>query len=229
MGRNLASSQVEAQHVQAMGPELGPVFHALWCEVASIHLRWQEYVELFGTKPSRLETLNKTAPLFFHIVQNSLLESILIHLARLTDPPESRGKKNLTIKSLPLLITDPPAANKVEKLIAVASTKAVFCRDWRNRRIAHKDFFLALKQGAKPLQRATDQKMTEALDAIAQVMNEVESFYLNSRSIFERIPISDGAVALLCLMRDALLFDKERRERCRKGEWRPDDYPNEEL
>ncbi|WP_407690639.1 AbiU2 domain-containing protein [Rhodocyclus tenuis] len=70
-----------------MGGEIGKVYSALWQEVAWINKKWNQYVELFGTSPERIELLNRAAPSFFRTFQDSLLDDVLLHLARLTDPP----------------------------------------------------------------------------------------------------------------------------------------------
>ena len=75
-----------------MGPRLGPVYNALWNEVAWLHAKLHEYKQLYGEKPARLELLNRAAGLFFRIVQDTLWEDTLLYLARLTDPPRSAGR-----------------------------------------------------------------------------------------------------------------------------------------
>ena len=56
--------------------------------------KWNDFVELFGTKETRIDLLNGSAPRFFRIVQNVLWEETLLHLARLTDSPDSVGKRS---------------------------------------------------------------------------------------------------------------------------------------
>jgi hypothetical protein len=62
-------------------------------------LKWGEYVELFGTKPSRIDLRNRAAGGFFRVVQDGLWEDVLLHVARLTDAPRSGGRANLTIRA----------------------------------------------------------------------------------------------------------------------------------
>src|SRR4051794_29103480 len=91
--------EVKADNIAKMGHRLGAQYSALWQEVANIHLNWGEFVELYGTKPTRLELINRAAG----VVQRSLWEGTLLHLARLTDPSKSPGKDrfNLTIQNFP--------------------------------------------------------------------------------------------------------------------------------
>jgi len=46
-------------YVVVMGDTLGRQYHALWQELAWLYSKWAEYIELFGTKPSRLELLKQ--------------------------------------------------------------------------------------------------------------------------------------------------------------------------
>lgn len=115
-----------------MGKDLGALYSALWQEVASIHAKWAQYVVLFGTKPERIELLNKAAPSFFHLVQDTLWENVILHIARLTDSPQSVGKPNLSIKRLPVLISDPKLREKIDSEVSACVSSAEFSRDWRN-------------------------------------------------------------------------------------------------
>ena len=84
MAENRTAEEVKQNHIEHMGEELGSIFHALWNEVAWLHQKWDQYNILFGTKPSRINLMNETAPLFFRIVQDSLWEDTLLNIARLT-------------------------------------------------------------------------------------------------------------------------------------------------
>ena len=106
MANFLTAEEQRQECIQQMGDTLGCQFHALWQEVAWLYSKWAEYLELFGTSPFRVELLNSAAPGFFRIVQDTLWEDTILHIARLTDRPESFGKANLTIRRLPGLVDD---------------------------------------------------------------------------------------------------------------------------
>ena len=59
------ASEAKAENIAKMGQELGEQFSALWQELAGLHSRWGEFVELYGSKKSRIELINHTAPAFF--------------------------------------------------------------------------------------------------------------------------------------------------------------------
>ena len=53
------ADEARAEYTEHKDRDLGEVYAGLWQEVASIHSKWSEYVELYGTKESRLDLLNR--------------------------------------------------------------------------------------------------------------------------------------------------------------------------
>lgn len=212
-----------------MGDEIGAVYSALWQEVAWIHKKWAQYVELFGTSPERIALLNQAAPSMFRTVQDTLFEDVLLHLARLTDPPKSMGKANLSMRHLATLLATSPIGSKVESLAQAALAACEFARDWRNRRLAHRDLSVALGQGVQPLVPASRAAVKSSLVALEDLLNAVSSHYLNSTTMFDLGPSGEDAVSLLYLLRDGLAFRDQRLARIKQGELRPTDARLEPL
>jgi AbiU2 len=196
-----------------MGEPLGNQFAALWQEVAWLHMKWAAYVELFA-EPERVEVLNQAAPGLFYIIREALWEQTLLHIARLTDRPDSGGGKvNLTIQSLPGLVED----TGIKALVKSALDKTKFCRDWRNRHIAHRDLNLLLNGSARPLETASGNQVYDALKAIQDVLSEVSLRYMDSSLVFPSNLGSVGnAISLLRLLHDG--------QRARAGKT-PGEYP----
>src|SRR6266581_7125773 len=103
---------------------------------------------LYAHSAERLQLLNRVAPQFFWQQQATMCEDILLALARITDPPRSVGKEHLTIRGLDRIMPDQALTQEVRDLIAAAVSNCSFARDWRNRRLAHNDLDLKLKQSA---------------------------------------------------------------------------------
>jgi hypothetical protein len=223
------AEEAKAACITAMGQDLGSLYHALWGELAWLNDKWAEYVELFGTKPSRIELINKAAGHFFRIVQDTLWEDTLLHIARLTDPPKSAGKDNLTICRLPDLMDNESARHEVKELVSLAVAKADFCRDWRNRHIAHKDLRLALQDGAEPLKSASRARVAEMLTAFADVVNAVSVRYMSTTTSFEASGHWNGAASLLYVLDDGIRARKEQQDRLKAGDYREDDYKSRDL
>ena len=100
MAEERTAAQAKADNIAKMGPELGEVYSALWQETALLSIRWFEFLELFATKPSRIDLLNRAAPRFFRTVQDVLFEAVVLHVARMVDPPKSAGKENLSLQAV---------------------------------------------------------------------------------------------------------------------------------
>ena len=223
MSNYRTAEEAKLDYIKCMGEPLGKLFHALWQEVAWLHSKWSEYVELFGTKPSRIDLLNESAPLFFKIVQDLLWEDTILHIARLTDCPKSVGKDNLTIRAIPDLMDDRDKARAISTLIQIAVQASDFCRDWRNRHIAHRDLKLAIEEGIAPLKPASREKVKKALHSIDEVLNAVTQLYSESTTVFDIGGYSEGAVSLLHILDDGVRARRERQERIRRGEIREGD------
>jgi hypothetical protein len=226
------AEEAKMQTIAKMGEPLGALYSTLWQAVATIHFHWQEYVELFGMKPKRIDLLNRSSPAFFRMLQDELWENSLLHLARLTDPAATQGKvdrSNLTIRALPALITDAKLKGEVSKLIAEAIKQTEFCRDWRNRHIAHRDLKLALQQPTTPLAEGSRAQVKAALKAISDVLNALEGHYFQSETRFDIGGPLGGAISLLYVLDDGLRAEEARQERLEAGKPLEDDFVARDL
>lgn len=228
MGRYLTADDVKQKYIEKLGNNLGSLFNELENELASLYMKWEEYVELFGKTPSRIDLLNQSAPVFFKIVQDSLWEDILLHLARLTDPPKSAGKDNLTLRCLPSLV-DVKIMETITNQIIDAEEKTNFCRDWRNRHIAHRDLKLVIDKHAEPLKPASRAKVKDALESFTKILNTISEYYMKSIIAFDSIIGSGGAEELLYVLDDGIKVDVERRKRIEAGKYLPEDLVDRNL
>ena len=228
MSRYSTADEVKLEHIDKLGSALGLLYNELWNEVGWLYLKWANYVELFGTNPTRIDLLNKSAPVFFRIIQDTLFEDVLLHIARLTDPPKSSGKKNLTIHCLPSLVNAAIGVSVAEHVLN-AIEKARFCRDWRNRHIAHRDFNLAMGEKIEPLELASRAKVKDALDSISRVLNVISEFYTQAVVVFDSIGGPGGALDLLYVLDDGLEADIARRKRIEAGQYLQEDLKNRNL
>jgi hypothetical protein len=192
--------EVQTEYQCSMGQLLGNLFYTLWNDVVWLHMKWQQYRQLYGTNAERVEILNKTASIFFGVVQTVLWEDTLLHLSRLTGSPGARGKPNLSLQRLVQVIPKGPLCREIKHLINIAVHKADFAHEWRNRRIAHYDLRLAQGSTAISLPPASRQNVEEALAAIRDVMNRIDLHYRQSTTAYERsLDIGNGDDLLRCL------------------------------
>jgi hypothetical protein len=229
----LTADQVHIRNVAIMGEELGSIYSQLWQELAWLYRTWAEYAALFGTRESRVDLLNEAAPAFARIVQDSLWQCVILHIARLTDPPKSVGKRNLSVRALEEAVEDSELKVRVSQAVAEALAASEFCRDWRNRHLAHRDLDLALKRGAEPLQAASLLKVKEALASLSNVLNVVSLKYLECTTSFDidlRVGGGPGgAISLLYYIDMGVEAEGRRRKKLGSGDLDANDYCPRDL
>src|SRR5215472_4330102 len=143
MSGTRTADEVKAGYIAAMGDELGALFYVLTTELTWACWRWQQFLDLFGDKPSRVALANRAAPFFFWIVQRSLWDDVLLTISWMTGPPGSKRRSNLSLQRLPPLIRDATLRKGVDAELTTIIQVAEFAKVWRNRTIAHKDLKLA--------------------------------------------------------------------------------------
>lgn len=224
--------EAKQQCIDTMGEPLGSQYAELWQEIAHLHQTWLEYVELYGTKESRIELLNDVAPHFFRLVQDRIWEAVVLHIARLMDPSYSLGNKNrsnLTLQNLPALIGDSKLKAEVKKLCKTALVAVEFAKDWRNRHIAHRDLKLAMDESATPLPSVELKQVNDVLASFEAILNAVSIHYSQSESRFGIGSRHGGAVELIYLLDDGLKAQKARQERLTAGKYSSDDLKARDL
>lgn len=222
MSRNKSAEEVRTEYLRDMGQDLGELFHAISGELTWIHWRWKQYRALFGEKPTRIELLNEAAPFFFRIVQDVFFEDTLLAIARLVGPPKSLNRPNLSIERFPPLLVNLDLRDEVFRLIAKARTSAEYAVDWRNRHLAHRDLDVTLGKSPQPLAPATRQSVEECLSALRDVLNCIERPYCNATTWYDS-PTPGDAEAVLHVIRDGLLRERDRRACWDKRELHDDD------
>lgn len=222
---SIPADQHKSECIAKMGAKLGTLFAELWQDVAFLHGKWQEFVELYGINKNRIELLNDAAPTFFGHLQDILWEDMLIGLSRLVDPEKSAGRTNLTLQALPDLVDDQSLKDAIVPMIHEAMKLTEFTRDWRNRRIAHRDLELAISDHAQPLKSGSRQDVRAALTSIDSVLNKIQAHYLDSETKFDAPIFYAGAVLLLRVLHDGVREGQEREERHARGEFLERDMP----
>jgi hypothetical protein len=208
--------EVRKSYEKSLGPALGSIFSELWQELAWLHTVWQEYRTIFADTPARLDLANESAGSFFYLIQKSLWESVLLHLARLTDPVTSIGKPNLSVSALQGLVL-PEFQVEVGKLTDAALGASAFAKDWRNRYIAHKDLPLALgDQKAPPLKSASRAAVEKALQALDDLLNFIDRAYNDTSTVFRGIEPHTGARRLLDILGKGLAAEKSEQAEFRR-------------
>jgi len=207
MGETLTAEDVQREASTAMGSQLGEIYYLLSNQVSWLHLKWDTFCGLFADKDT-VDLLNSAAPAYFHELQRQTWEDIFLHLCRITDPPVSAGKSNLTLRRLPELVLDQAMRLNLQALVDDAVKKTMFARDWRNRRLAHTEL-----NRSRPLAYASRKHVEDALTVIRQIMNRLEQTYLNKTVSYEHtIPALGGVASLITVLRKGVEARRAERD-----------------
>lgn len=194
--------EVRADYISSMGPELGASFFQLYRKLVELHVLWQQYRQLFGSEEGTVQLLNRTAGLFFKIVQDELWDSVLLGISRMTDPPGMGKHRNLTIQSLPPLIGKQSLRTEMEILCERAVQAAEFAREHRNKRIAHQDHGYAHERSSSPLGGISRTLVEEMLTALRAVLNRLELHFRGNTVLYEKFVDESGARLLVLRLRE---------------------------
>ena len=184
MGHVSSAEEIRQEHLQAFGPNLGPVYNALHNDVAWLHQKWLEYRKLYAESRERIDLLNGAACEFFGILQFVLWRDVLLHIARLTDPPKTGSFENLTLRRLPTEVEDEGLAGEISSLVGDALARSEFARKLRNKIFAHTDFIQAIE--AEPLRVGSRDDVEQALRCIRAVLNRLHVSYMGGEVRFDR-------------------------------------------
>jgi hypothetical protein len=196
-----------------MGDDLGTLYYHLWQEVALLNVRWNNFRDLF-TAPKNIDVMNRTARRFFARLQQTLMSEVMLHLCRLTDPPRSSGRANLTLQALPELLLPEDLRTGLLPLIDQVVADTEFARIWRNRRLAHNDLERVLNPELDPLPTASRTHIDQAIVSVGRVVNLVESGCLGAPTRFEdTLAAGQGPRALIWYLKLGLEAEKARHDR----------------
>ena len=226
--RYATSQDLKNQHNNVFGPRLGPLYHDLYSEVCHVHEKWAIYCALFDKSDERIDILNEVSPYFFWTVQNSLLEDIILHLSRLTDPAAQSGRSNLSLFALPDAINDPrfdSIKSEISQLVEDAKAKTDNFREWRNKRIAHRDLTLALNQ-SESLPSVQKKDIEKALSSIGKVLANLRDGYCGTSTVYEWTPINSNVCVeeLVYYLSFATWMEKRRKAWSYDGSPMPGKY-----
>lgn len=196
-----SEAQDDDDYTIPMEPELRESFTILARKLVELHIVWQQYRQLYGQDDGTIDVLNRTAGLFFKIVQDELWDSVLLRVCRMTDPAAQGKNKNLTIWSLHSLITDATFKAEVEKQCQAADDAAEFARSHRNKRIAHQDHGYTTNSPANPLSPVSRDRVEEMLKALRGVMNLIHGHYDGIDFQYDKFVDYSGARKLVAELR----------------------------
>ena len=114
------------QNTQVLPNEIGEVHEELFQDICWLHAKWKVFRQLYSKTPETVELLNKSAPSFFRLSEDMLVDDVLLTISCLTDPKQTFKRENLTLERLASCIDEtkyPVLKAEIEQLLPEAKDK----------------------------------------------------------------------------------------------------------
>jgi hypothetical protein len=185
------------------------VHRALWPHVVDLQGQWNTFRRLFMTNDGTVDVLNWAARGLFAKMQRSLVDEMILAIARLTDPPQTGSHKNVVLERL---AQECDAAGRkdvgeqVRRCLHEARKLSAAMRDQRNRRLGHLDFTTHVEQQSVPA--VFVREISGALRWIKAAMNSVEVALEGRTTMYSAYSVTGDAGSLVHVLRAARESDE---------------------
>ena len=176
-------------------------------EVVNQYHEFSEYKYLFYGSEKRTRLLNSVARHFFGELFYVLLERIILGVSKLTDPPGSGSRQNLSLKYVHECLSNETRypREEADRLIKQAQEVGAHVATWRSKLVAHKDAMTALgRQNAGEVMPNELEKfyalVQEYLECVNQAL-EIGPFPIDTTAYY-------GASDLVQALKRAVAFNE---------------------
>jgi|GEM_PF-3424988 len=165
--------------------------------VVYLHVLWHEYAALFRppSVKTKLDQLNKAAPTFFALVQQTWLDQLFLEIGKLMDPAGSGERETLGVASLLARIADSSLETKLAPLRQTIDKLYLNIKEWRNKRIAHNDWKHYM--GLRPLGDVVIDDVEKLISGLDELTDIVAQHCFDYRVDCKPDAVKGGAEKLL--------------------------------
>lgn len=192
-----------------MSGEIKDLAFAIHREISRLHLILEQCRQLYSN-PETVLILNKTAGVFFQVVQSQFFDDLLLGISKLTDKKETCGKINISINLISEFVDNKALKAEINELCEKAVIASQFARNHRNKRISHLDKEHYDGRESKPLDIATFAKIEESLKAIESVISLVFTRCLHTVVEYRFINLQGSANALVYKLKQLKMPNESR-------------------
>ena len=170
-----------------MKPNTEKVYQKLYQQAIEITMIFELIRVLFYNREN-VDLMNQTSPTTFFYIQGALLDSVILKLAKITDPAEFGSNRNLSIDGLiqTLKDEDSPITSQLEKSKEEINSLLPDLRKIRNKYIAHTDS-KALPQDLPKL--IQNLKIDHAIKELDKFINIISGHYEGALRLMDPYPL----------------------------------------
>jgi len=191
------------------------LFEQIWQEVARLHSQWEIFSQLYAESAEQVKFLDRMAPGFFGIVQEAMLNNIFLSFSRLTDNTKTGRKENLSFNRFIESIDsskEPKFAEILRKALESLRTECKPFRDWRNRKIAHKDLSTALQYHPQPLPSINKEMIEKVLRLMRELLNTFQKHFEDAETAFEHVVSRGDGKTIIFYLQQAEKYEAQNKE-----------------
>lgn len=209
MGQQKNPEEIKEDYLESYPRETGRLAYYLSNQITFLHIKWNEYREIYGSDPENIEMVNEVAPYFFWMYERILRHDVISTIARILDPAYSGGNKPNA--SLAKLINDLEDhadesllvewEHDLQKLKEISKK----LRNIRNKRLSHSDFDVHVTHSPDILAGISRKNIEDVLEGIRSLANKIQLHFKNSQTAYNYVfsPF-DGTKALLAFIENNL-------------------------
>jgi hypothetical protein len=218
------ASETRKRYQAYLGNDFGEVFHLALDELVDLNRTWGQFKNLFCRGRERVDLLNKAGASFYYNVDRHFFSSVMLAICRLSDPPKSVGKKNLTVHLFLDFMDTKDRADTMTDMLQGVSDATKFARDWRNRRFSHNSFDLQTGD-ARPLEIATVELVDNAIASLYKTMQFVTLDFMSTNLSGHVLDSLNNEMVMLNRLFLGVEQHNQKLKRLKNGEYDPFEFP----
>jgi hypothetical protein len=186
--------------------DIREIFMWLCQDVASLSKKWGFYQELFGSEETT-RLLSDLARASFQIIEESLRADMTMGICRLSDPPQSVGKDNLSILTLVYQLGE---ISDISILVNEFREACEPLRQYRNKRVGHNDLYTTIKFQDNPLPGIGRRHIDRIVQLAERILNTIYQHFVDGELFFQPVLIG-GANTLIFRLKMAKEYETKER------------------
>jgi len=181
-------------------------------DVTSLQSKWSLYLKLFSNQEDTM-LLSELALGFFQVIEESLRNDMAMAICRLSDPPKSMGKDNLSLRTLVEQYDECASVSDLLKdFVAVCEP----IRQYRNKRVGHNDLNTTINAKENLLPGIGRNQIDSILQLAGAILNAIYQQFVDGELYFMPFQIG-GADDIIHWLKIAREYEDARRIALRKS------------
>jgi hypothetical protein len=150
--------------------------------VVDLNADWRLHKELFQVDKNYV-LFFESGPLPWHILRDTLIDSVFLSVARLLDPAKTGNRENLSFAHVISKVDPGEQRTEIEKQYEeLRSRYGSALRHWRNKKLSHNDLLTATGTAALP--KISYDEVSQLVDGVNKIAQKIGHVVLERHTTF---------------------------------------------